>query len=461
MEIYCAIKNINDSSFSHVNIVKFRQVLFINENRDELEIYTALLVGSTNHDGIPVQLRSNFILNMEFEFSDEAINLKDIKTKNLSDDFFKEINKIKKLWGENCQEIESQSRIEEILKQSMPGENIKSEEIEIRNYKYFLAQKSENDTPIIACSGHINELVDQDKRGYQISIGDKKTLHKGVNLLTWVKTTFYLSGKLSPKENVTVQYSFPNKSSLNVEYLSLYMCPPEGYHILDNSRVDFCLSDKSKNDDLDNNLVKVTHNLDIYYKEWIERHNIENRKIYRLNKEKIFKSKGKELECEKLTITFSITPDTEKGSLQFVAGAIFSAAITYGIDAGRLSGIEKCFWPIPPADIQWFFVCMLSFYSFVKWCSRKTKVKPGRIDFFAKVCYHLGMGITMIWIVVSFVCLRLNLSVISGFYASMPWNIVPTIKVIGNVFLICFLIIARFITPNNYMKKPISRDLFF
>lgn len=461
MKIYCLIKNINDASFSHIIIKKFRQVMFVNESLNEIQIYTAFLGGAIDEAGKPIQLGESFTLNVEFGFNDETIKIQSIKTDNLISDFFDEIDKIKKIWGEHCKELKTQSEIEKALKECLSDERINSEEIEITSHKYLLAQKTSNDSPIVACSGDISEI--NGKLGYQITTGNKRVLHKGVDVLIWARTTLNLSGKLSPKESVEIEYEFPGegKSSLDVEYLSIYMCPPDGYHILDNSTVNFLLDDKSENDDINNNLVKVVHNPEIYYREWAENHNIENRKVYRLNKEKIFKSKQNELKCEKLVISFTIAPDTEKGSLQFVAGAVFSAAITYGIDAGRLSEIKKCFWPIIPADIQWVMTCMISFYSFVKWCSRKSKVKSEIADKIAKVFYYLGIGVVICWVMGAFVFLRLDLNIIKNIYKNISWFIIPGIGTLGSGLLIVFLFISHYITPNNYLKKPISKDMFF
>lgn len=464
MQIECSVQNTNSLTFQNLQIKKIRQVLFLNSARDRIDIYTALLVGgsqtkSSGGNRVLSRLSKDFNLVIEFNASDNGEVCEKITTEDKTSDFFGEIDKIRKLWGKSTEEIRTQEKLADLLKNIVT--TVEPQKTNIRNKKYILvAEENRLKEGIIACEGSLGI----DEKGYSVST--EQELHEGVEIISWVKTSIFLKEKFSSKERIEYSLRLPqeNGKESNLSYISIYLCPCEGYHLEEDSSVSYYVNDKRINSEEKNNIMPVSKDTSIYYKEWEEEHQISNRRIYRLNKEKIFKSYPQDIECGTLSIEFEIAPDTEKGSTQFVMGALFSALITYGVDSGRLAVVKPCFLPIVPPDIQWFLMCFVISLAFLRWCSKKEKaseISNNKADKKSGCLYRIGVAISIIWIFYTFVIYRLELSIIKTIIGMIPAFVIPCIGLVAVVLLMIYIILTFTLLKKNYYKKPLSKENFF
>ncbi len=465
MQIRCVIQNTNSLSFPNLQIKKLRQVIFWDNNKEGLTIYTALLVGGNGNandltDNIVSQLSEGFKLVVTFEVTDNEVEIDNVDSECLNKDFFKEIDKVRssQLWGEGCREITRQGELSQILKKILVQDTIEDSKIQISDDKYLLVAENTEDYKIVACEGEVRKLNDGNI-GY--SITSRKDLHRGVDCITWVRTSISFKGKLSTKEKIclSLELSSEGNSRHSLSYISMYFCPPEGYHISDDSEVNLLMKGGQGTEDKKNNLMTVTHNETLYYKDWIDKHHIDRRSLYRLNKEKLFSNIKAPYECEAISVSFTCVPNTEKGSTQFVLGAILSAAITFGVDSGRLGEVKNCFWPVVPADIQWYTLCFIMFYAFLRWCSRREKIKRNVWDSVANILFVGGMLLEGVWGIVTYVVWRLDIEKLKNFLNTIPIYTVPMIFLAGAVLLFLFLAISFIFIKDHYFRRPLSKDL--
>lgn len=465
MQLECTIENINSETFPYIHVEKIRQVAFINNDRNEIQLYTALLIGGSSliqdiDKGFVSQLTESFKLKIEFGISDDAVTIQKISTVDMIKSFFDQIDKVQVIWGKGCKQIRNQAELHNRLSKILGVQHtsIDNEKTQLNNDKILLIEgQGDNGKDSILYEANFAEIKD----GYEIS--GKPKLHEGIGIISWVKTTISLTGKLSAKENISLKVLFPltEKGKTLLSYVSLYICPPEGYHILEDSKVRFFLKGNRGNEDENNNLTLVTQNQALYYREWVEELHIENRSIYRLNKEKLFKGFDPLNDCEYIEVNFSILPNTEKGSLQFVMGAFFSAAITFGIDSGRLKEASRCFWPIVPPDIQWYMVCLITFFAFLRWSSKKDKIKEGLMDKIANGIYRCGMAIICCWCAFAFLIYRLDIASFKTVCNNIPQIYISGMLTAGICLVSAYVYLTYRKLSDHYYRRPISRELFF
>lgn len=128
-------------------------------------------------------------------------------------------------------------------------------------------------------------------------------------------------------------------------------------------------------------------------------------------------------ECKSMDMTVSLVSDMERGSMQFVLGAVYSAIVTYGVDSGRLAEIKGCMGLVLPPDIQWYFLCVVAFWAFIRWCSRKDQVKMKIWDKIAGLLFMAGSAMIAVWLVFTFVIFRIEAEWAKVLVASLPSGI--------------------------------------
>lgn len=467
MLLECKIKNINNINFNRIFIKKLRQVIFLSNERNTIYVYSALLVGANNAEKVSniSDLTEEFRLEVAFDAVNDGTDVQSITSENKIDDFFEEMDTIREIWGKGCHKITTQDEVHEYLQEVLQTDSAEVDsgktKVGQRRYLYTESLEGKNDISI-ACEGEV-EL----RRSNGYAINGQRDMHEGMDCITWVKTTIKLTGKLSRNERIVYKLNLPidKEERVILSYLSIYICPPDGYHILDDSKVKFILKGGKENEDENNNLTAVTQNTAVYYREWIKEHHIENLIIYRLNKEKLFGSLGNLQNCEYVNVSFMISPNTEKGSMQFVLGAVFSALVSFGIDNGRLCQIRECFLPFVPPDLQWLGMVLLVFLSFLRWCSKREKIVLGVRDRVTNFFYRAGNIILGIWCTYTFFLLRIDhLAFCTGIreftLGKIPyfaWSVFGS----GIFCMSMYMLLTFVLVRNHYSRKPFSKDIIF
>jgi len=476
MDLNCEIINVNGNSFSNLDIKKLRQVIFFSDNRKEIQIYTAILVAANNQainnqgtnkdDRLISELNNKFRLQVKFS-TDKGQNVK-ITSQDCIKSFYEEFDKIAAVWGPECRNIMKQQDLNNQLEKILGKNSVDSSKtnIEDGNGYFCIEDKKDEKKTIVAYQGKI----DEQKEGYTIQAAD--SIHKGVDCITWVKTTLTFENKMPPRISINAKILLPESDTITLSYISIYICPSEGYHLGNDSKVNASIGNtyiKSSADEY-NNLSEANHNDDFYYDEWVQDLHIKRRTIYRLNREKLFKNQGNQIKnCKLITIDCHMGPVTEKGSQQFVLGALFSAAVTYGVDSGRLEEVSHSFMPFIPNDLQWFAFCFIIFWVFIRWCSRKYNVNSegGKEKGWDTVSIWFLIGgiiASGLWTIFTFVVSRLDFaetSKIKKLFDEIWIFTGPWMLGIGLLLLIVYIVISYTIIKNNYGRKPISRELFY
>ena len=455
MQLECKIQNTNSESFCNLKIKKLRQVIFI--NRNEIDVYTALLTGGNGDESFMQnisELADNFRLEVTFRVKDNAADTNIIEVENQINDFCEELDKITPLWGE-CKEVGNQAELSKYLGEIL-GKSVKIDRnlSKIKNGEKYLYLEKEK---CISCAGVVNPM----DNGYGVYV--PRTWHKGIDCISWVKTSIKLTKRISAKEGFVFKLTLPTdeKSKCLLDYLSVYICPPESYHILEDSSVWILFRDGKSTKDKKNNLTLATKNEAIYYDEWLDRQDILNRNVYRINKEKLLDGSPAPYECKSMDMAVSLVSDMERGSMQFVLGAVYSAIVTYGVDSGRLAEIKGCMGPALPPDIQWYFLCVVAFWAFIRWCSRKDKVKMKIWDKIAMGFLIVGSAMMAIWLVFTFVIFRIETEWAKALVASLPSQIAVCTFNGALILITLYIIMTHTIIRSHYAKRPISKDIVF
>ena len=461
MELVCNITNVNGNSFPNLEFRKLRQVIFFGENRKTINIYSTIIVAGNGDvsdapQSIISQLNQDFKMKIEFCIVDDNIKIKNQESREFINSFYAEIDKIKPIWGKDCKIIDKQTEIARHLENRLDSREINNTLTAIGEKKYFSI-----DSELLACPGDIEK--DENKN---CVIKVQSPLHEGVDCIACFKTTIFLSQKMPPKTKVSMRLNLPAQDNVQLSYISIYICPPEGYHLNNDSRVKAYVKGKqdSENADEFNNLSEVAPKESIYYKEWIKKEHIMSRAVYRLNREKLFKNQdGRIKNCRNISIEFHMSPVTEKGSPQFVLGALFSAAVTYGIDSGRLLLATKGFISYIPNDFQWLLFCFITFWTFIRWCSRKYNISNENnkcAKIIQLICLLVGTVSGGVWTIVTFVISRIKCSFIIRLMKDY-WKIAPLLLGCSAVTLSVYIVISYTYMRKYYGRKPISRELFY
>lgn len=459
MQIKCKVQNINSESFRSLQIKRMRQVLFFNDNRDKIQIYTALLVGSNGdaekkQESIISEMSDQFKLDISFDIKDDKITCNRICAENHAAEFFSEVEKIAALWGRDTRRITKQKELISELRTIVETVDPQMTSIRTENYIVFANSGSDRNKSV-ACEGNVT-VTD---KGY--SIMGRSSMHKGIDCVSWVCTTIELNRKCSIEENIEIELILPNDSGnvCSLGYVSMYFCPPEGYYIPEDTKASIWCGSQRINNDENNNLMPVVHNKDMYYNEWVNFHHIESRTVYRINREKLFGTECLYRECDRFTTEFQLKPSTEKGSIQFVLAAIVSAAVTFGVDSGRLGEIKSCFISVVPADIQWYVLCFFLAYALLKWCSKKENLEKNWKDRVAGILFFLGMFCTIAWFIYTYVFFRLDSVIVRELCNKIPPYCAPVFLMVAMVIWGAFIVWTSCVIKDHYSRRPLSKGL--
>lgn len=467
MELKCSVENINGTCFPNLELKKLRQVIFLSENRKEIKIYSTMIIAGNNEScdedkPIVSRLDDSLKLRVGFSVTEDNDNAKPKKQKHeeFINTFYKEIDKIQPIWGNDCKEIRDQEEVENQLKRILGDDGSIINKSTAIDKNYCVIEDNDHKDVILAYPGEIKTEDDA------YIIGLNRALNEGMDCIVCVKTTIFLSQRMSPKAKINMRFCLPNNVILS--YISIYICPPEGYHLGNDSKVNAWLNEAriNDNDDQFNNLSEVAPKENIYYREWIKNEHIMSRTIYRLSREKLFRNQGRRVKnCREITIEFHMNPVMEKSSPQFVLGALFSAAVTYGVDSGRLSAVSKGFVPYIPEDLQWLLFCFIVFWVFIRWCSRKYNInnedKTDKIiNGFSLGCLIAGIAVGALWMVMTFAVSRTEIDLIAPLLTKY-WILAPWMLGGSVIFLCVYIGFSYTLTRKNYGRKPVSRELFY
>lgn len=446
MQITCSVNNINSHNFSNVFIHKLKQVVFFNEKRNVIDIYTELIVGAegSNEPYSKSIIDSNFTLDFEWKKSSE---IKLIKIMDLTDSYIKQSETTEKVSHGTCYTINNQNILIEKLQETFGSIDIKKNLLNIKcNEKYMFIQQDSTEFPVAIC---YNEASDKEINDEPFRLNYSKELHTGVEVVKWIKTTIYLHKKFNISEKFDYNIEFLNNSScLTMQYCSIYFCLPNAFIMCDDTEAIYKDINGENNKDKKNNLSPATQDMELYYTEW-EKHHIEECNIYRLSREKIF---GKSIENpRRLGISFQIKSKVDKAIVQFFMGLIFSGVLSFGIDSGRMNEVTDWFPGIIPNDIQWILSCILIFIVMIIHSSYSEKANK-RFKCYEVIITSIIFISWVLWVITVFVLARTSDDVWNATFKKTFIHLGAIGFIIINSLMIVYIILAKTVSKHLYAR---------
>lgn len=469
MEIRCELVNVNSDNYSILTIHKLKKVIFINRKRDRVDIYTEIILGGSNindytessklrYEDTISNIDAKFSFKVNHEIRGSEIELKDIKVTDLTDSYYNQTDKSRMASSCEYEILDRQPKLKKMLKSILPeGESIDVNKTNTNENKYLGIKQGNSDRGSAVCvKGHVKETREKQCMGYEVCAFDG--LHKGVEIINWIKTSIYLSKPLESTERLSLEIVFPTaQMKLWIPYCSVYICPPENYELSDDSKVSCIADNVDEESDQSNNINSVVQKREMYYEEWIDAQMIMDLKVYRLNREKLFGT-GTVLEnCKKISMDMSIRCLTDKGSIQFLLGLIFSGFLTFGVDSGRIKEIEAWFITIVPVDIQWVVSCLLLFTVTIKYWLIKRNSCSKRFFVCNAVCMWAIFILWGVWFIAAFV-----LSRITELTTVMLDKIAPIGRYafgISNLVALIVFLLSVTVYKNKYAKITMRGNL--
>lgn len=399
---------------------KFFQMVFVGTDKSSLHIYTALVAGSApkdkcKEDSILVSdiSRNNFRLNINFSVNKtdnnfiEKIYSEDITTSNdqNSRGFIDQIDCIKRVWGSKCSIIhENKSALKDKLK-SICGTDQSGDLDDLVGKKLLWIEhdkreKKENDSLKSLCIPAQVEMikgsVTKDNKNceieastsYTITKPDGIKLYKGIELVSWVRTTIKFTNKLCDKN---INFILKNVDVGNVEYISpdftWYFSPTPG-SIIDNKNSILEVKRKSnqknyncslieddpkcplkdeifnlRSEKLQNGITSVPNLLTVDFEQWTQDEKIKQRQKYRISSKDFLPNQHSLSEISEINIYIDTSDEHARGNRQFLVGIIISFLLAFGLDSARLQEFGNFLFlkELLPEDICWvIYITLLS-----------------------------------------------------------------------------------------------------
>jgi len=440
VEISCKIKNGN-GLYDRIFIRKFYQVIFLNDDLQSLDIYTAIVASGGKRDQNDCNYVTNqFNLEVDICLTDNELKVKDSHAVCVAEKFTNEPIPIRKVWGEGCRKISTNQNEFRDAFNEIFNPTITFEEVPKSKYTPSLLirdpEKEKDDTEYNSMAYILNieesgfRLRKSDEGAnytYNITCSafpDEENALAKYELLTWTKVTFLLSDKkISDKDN-PFSYTLDMLDRREFDYffhdVKTYFVMPNKYEAeTTEAKLSTEKGDAENRNNEDGDWLRPFDPSirPAFFSEWVREKSIESKKYYALT----LQSSENIGTYEKVSINFPIASRYFDRISELVKGIVITAVFAFGIDATRISEVSR-FFPFNnhvPADIVWLLICVTTLVSLYIHPKRKTiNKRRGRL---LKI---ISSGVLLFWFVVVFVFIRAYNDWFMGLLAPLSSNFV-------------------------------------
>lgn len=397
---------------------KFFQIIFFNENKKNIDIYTAVILGANNCEGNIIydefinEIDSSF--NLKFDFIVDKFKGKNTKvtSKDLTNEMYKQRDKLKLIWGNvslNKQEYfalaNCDKKIKEILqkyKNKRYCEHCKSKDktcdnclekdcpkktlkYPCKNCESFSLNSSARDKikdmindnnpyEILNIEGEKDDTISipgsfsEEKNSFYLHINENKKCLFGIESYNWIHTKieFDVIQDFSKTEYKLV---LPKTKRVFTNDYTLYIGPPKGWEV-DGPLSIFSIS----NNNSSNAFQRVGAFERFYFREWISECRVMDKRMSRvLLRDKLFSAENKiipkvedgnskDLNKKPVEINLEITMNDVEGAERrnFVKAITISLCLAFGMDYTRMQN-SMSFFLESSIESQWLLACICMF----------------------------------------------------------------------------------------------------
>ena len=371
MSLSCRINNVNSENYKNLILRKFFQITFVSESFKHVDIYTAIVVGGGDDNNIS-KLRNDFKVEVAFSSTEKS----SIKHYNLTGDFLNEIQCIRAVWGHECEVLSNQESVRKAL-QGIYKEEIEAESYSIDRGKTTVTNESylhisdnrkikdKKGLSIVAIKGKVD--IDNCNGLFSVSCQDVgKTLHDGVELISWVKTTIQFDNVIDEESqreyNIVLE---PDACNFYSPDFTFYISPPPNYIV----NYDYATTEKIEGNGVSTGALRdliqsVSPQGTVQFNEWKSIHHILSRKMSRLVPGQMSEpgKAGKKIIYKELRVKYSLDNPSKQPISTFVYGILLSAVLALGTDYTRMNVVKDFFYfhdYIKP-DVSWIAISLLA-----------------------------------------------------------------------------------------------------
>ncbi len=338
------ITNLNNSAYTSIILRKFFNMVFVEPDGKTINIYTATIFGGaekvcTENDtssALPPTPKYNSssqcILKFSYAIKDNEIEK--ICFKDMSSQFIKETNEIKKVW-KNVEELQTQEDIKNALIDYYP--NIYKPDCDIQLpdkrdlgsvLKLQDGQEKRPSHACIACCGVFQE--ENESYSYTLATG----IAAGIEAINWVRTTIKLKTDiLALNQKIEFAVTLDEKCEYYTPDFTWYFAPPMKYVVDSESAM---LNVGCQNDE-PNKITRVADATTVLFAEWVKKENITERKKSRVNLKDIIAKDAFALSGKTIRVTLSFINPHKHGNMQFFIGLVVAFLLSFCSDKTRLN----------------------------------------------------------------------------------------------------------------------------
>lgn len=441
MKITCSIQNNSGGSHDKLLIRKFFQIVFIENELDKVTIYTAIVLGDGTGDSPFSKLDAQFEVGFSFGSEDSTITHEDITSK-----FLEQPDRIRSVWGKDCDLLKTQRDKSDILKQVLPDtESVDNKYISNDDYLYIEQKKDARIDSLLKSIAHKGCFATD---ASQFSIKADSNFHVGVETVNWIKTSVKFKKNLKQDDLMEYDFFFDPKIALIPDF-TFYISPPTNCIVdADSATVTYQKTDETTK--TESNLISpVARAEQCYFNEWKKYHYIGSKKMSRLVI-KNFTNPYEPATLRKIDMKFNIINRNASANIQFIIGILLSAFIALGTDFTRLEKISDGFVLVDvfPLEIQWTVACVLPFFTILI-----ANIHIGSKEMLPLKCLRrVGQFLFLAWFVFAFVLRDVDFDQV----VIRVEKYVLTSSILLNLL---FIILAVFVFRTEYPLKTMLKQM--
>ena len=522
---------------------KFFQMVFVGTDKKSLHIYTAIVVGArvvgarvvgeTSDDSFISDLSTGDI-RLKVDISVNKIdnnNIKNIKSEDITlspkgknSGFIDQIECIKRVWGPKCCIINENKQIlidkikeltdEELDKDSEELDKDSKEIIDslVRERLLWIEHdkkdKEENKKLMsLAIPAKIdidNKSEENSKNNDEIEKTSSYIIYKplqtkfikGIELVSWVKTTIDFEYKICDKNmNFILKNSGDNNDCYFSPDFTWYFSPAPG-SIIDNKNsileikrknrslctmYDCCDNNKEcslkktflnlPSEKIQNGITPVPNLLTVDFQYWTEDEKIKQRQKYRISAKDFLSNPQALNDISEINIYIDSQDEHARGNRQFLVGIIISFLLAFGLDSNRINEFGNYLFlnNILSTDICWIIYIVLISFTLL--------IRPNYIHEVYRKAIKLRrftLIISFLWIVLSLVIFRLpilkNKNFSNTVFSSIPITnhlcinislslILQTLCFAAMIFNVIYLIKYHFSTLKGLVSDVFGEEI--
>lgn len=408
MKIECAIESINSLCGDAILLRKLYQVVFVSEDLKKLTFYTTTIVGKglkkDNEFTRFTTYDEDLSIKLQFNITPKNNRYKSIKFKEVTKDFYNQLNVIQEIWGKDSRYIENRIEFNQIIKKvSESSTNTYYSAVE----KLLFLEQNRSEYHCGLCRVGNSKILDDNSICLKYSNDVNESKIDGIEMFHAIKTSIEFDNPIKTSDLI-LNLRFTNYK--NVDYLlpdfTYYLVIPGQYEVDLEKTTQKFEKDGSFNDSENNPLSKVKVNKEAYFNGWIEEEYIEEKNVYKLRSSNPNNSFPLFNSSDSFELEVVMEKKDRKTDLQFLLGFIISIFLTYGLDTGRIADVEEYIIinSIIPSDILWLIICIIILFMVsTSKLKRKNLNKERRIIKWSRI---ISLICYFIWFLLIFVFAR-------------------------------------------------------